>query len=158
MRWADSYWQFVIYLLAGLVTCELLLSHFPSVYPVYSAAIGYIGLSVEAILPVPQILTNARAGCIKGFRLSILASWLAGDAMKMTWFFTATTPIPWPFKICGIFQGLCDCTLGLQYLKYGSGDAVVKDHATELSIQIPSRRGSVLDERLSAVLEKEVQD
>ena len=59
--------------------------------------------------------------------MSVLASWLLGDAMKMFWFFTSTTEIPWAFKLCGIFQAGCDIFLGLQYLMYGSGERVVKD-------------------------------
>lgn len=54
--------------------------------------------------------------------MSVLASWLAGDAMKMFWFFTSTTEIPWAFKLCGIFQACCDAFLGIQYLMYGSGE------------------------------------
>lgn len=84
--------------------------------------LGYIGLSVEATLPLPQIFANARLRSCKGFRVSVLASWLAGDAMKMFWFFTSTTEIPWAFKLCGIFQACCDAFLGLQYLMYGSGE------------------------------------
>ncbi|KAI9158722.1 putative membrane protein [Paramyrothecium foliicola] len=168
-RSPKPYWQFLIYFLAFLVTCELLLSPLESVYPIYSEAIGYIGLLVEAILPLPQVLTNMRAGCIKGFRLSILASWLGGDFTKLAWFFTAKTPIPWPFKFCGILQTAFDCTLGLQYLRYGSGSGevtVVKEHAVELGqfpaaykpgVQTP-RRSLASEERLSPVLEKDFQD
>lgn len=41
--------------------------------------------------------------------------------MKMLWFFTATSTIPWPFKLCGMFQALCDSYLGVQYWMYGAG-------------------------------------
>lgn len=44
--------------------------------------------------------------------------------MKMLWFFTATSSIPWPFKLCGIFQACCDSYLGVQYLMYGDGPVV----------------------------------
>jgi hypothetical protein len=52
----------------------------------------------------------------------VLASWIAGDAMKMMWFFTATSEIPIAFKLCGIFQACCDSYLGIQYYMYGEGD------------------------------------
>lgn len=42
--------------------------------------------------------------------------------MKMFWFFTSTTQIPWAFKLCGLFQAGCDAFLGIQYLMYGSGE------------------------------------
>lgn len=41
--------------------------------------------------------------------------------MKMYWFFTSETAIPWSFKICGMFQFFCDLMLGVQYLVYGDG-------------------------------------
>ncbi|KAM0518620.1 hypothetical protein ACHAPE_004384 [Trichoderma viride] len=122
------YWQFIVYLFAGLLVCEVVMSSIPPVYATYSVLVGYIGLSVEATLPIPQILANAQSKSCKGFRLSVLASWIGGDAMKIFWFFTATSEIPLAFKICGIFQACCDCLLGVQYLIYGEGESTVKGH------------------------------
>lgn len=50
--------------------------------------------------------------------------------MKMFWFFTATSEIPWAFKMCGIFQMGCDMFLGFQYAIYGDGpgEATRKGH------------------------------
>ncbi|KAL2023949.1 hypothetical protein VTK56DRAFT_726 [Thermocarpiscus australiensis] len=127
-RSPKPYWQFLLSLFIGLVICELLLAPIPSVYRSYSTLIGYVGLSVEATLPIPQILSNARSQSCKGFRLSVLASWLVGDSLKMFWFFTSQTTIPWAFKICGMFQAACDVLLGIQYLMYGDGEAVSKSH------------------------------
>lgn len=52
--------------------------------------------------------------------------------MKMFWFFSATTEIPWTFKLCGIFQMCCDSILCGQFLLYGDGDSTknYKDHHT----------------------------
>jgi len=119
----SRYWQFLAGLFLGLLVCEFTLSPFPTVYQSYSSFIGYFGLGVEAILPIPQILANRRVRSCKGFRFSVLASWLLGDTMKMFWFFTSKTTIPWPFKLCGLFQGSCDCLLGIQYMMYGSGSS-----------------------------------
>jgi hypothetical protein len=121
---SPRYWQFLLYLFIILTINELILAPFHSLYPAYSSLIGYVGLSVEATLPLPQIFANARSRSCKGFRLSVLASWLLGDAMKMFWFFTSPTEIPWAFKLCGIFQAGCDVFLGVQYLMYGSGEGV----------------------------------
>ncbi len=118
------YWQFLLYLFIGLTIMELIVAPMRWLYPAYSLLVGYVGLSVEATLPLPQIYSNARSRSCKGFRFSVLASWLLGDTMKMFWFFTSTTEIPWAFKLCGIFQAGCDLFLGLQYIMYGSGDAV----------------------------------
>ncbi|KAH6611062.1 hypothetical protein Trco_001082 [Trichoderma cornu-damae] len=127
-RSPKPYWQFIIYLFAGLLVCEVVMSSMPPVYSSYSVLVGYIGLSVEATLPIPQILANAQSKSCKGFRLSVLASWIGGDAMKIFWFFTATTEIPLAFKMCGIFQAACDCFLGFQYFVYGEGESAVKGH------------------------------
>lgn len=79
-----------------------------------------MGLAIEAILPIPQILANHRAQSCKGFRVSVLANWLLGDAMKMGFFFLAEEgKIPWAFKLCGIFQAACDVGLGIQYWMFG---------------------------------------
>ncbi|ROT39129.1 PQ loop repeat protein [Sodiomyces alkalinus F11] len=123
------YWQFVVYFFLALTALELLLSLIPAVYHVYSDTIGYMGLSIEAFLPIPQILINARSRSSHGFRLSLLGSWLIGDALKMLWFFTTTTEIPAAFKLCGIFQACCDSFLGIQYWMYGDGSGnSVKEH------------------------------
>lgn len=85
--------------------------------------------------------------------MSVLASWLAGDAMKMFWFFTSTTQIPWAFKLCGIFQACCDAFLGIQYLMYGGGEQEHKlkaecplpfDHPMEMKtvLSVPSANGA----------------
>jgi hypothetical protein len=115
---ARRYWHFLGSLVAGLTACELVLSSFPRVYGVYSTAVGYVGLTVEATLALPQLASNQRAKSCRGFRPSVLANWLLGDALKMVWFFSAAD-IPWAFKICGIFQACCDVLLGLQFYKYG---------------------------------------
>ncbi|KFA45627.1 hypothetical protein S40293_09111 [Stachybotrys chartarum IBT 40293] len=131
-RSPKPYWQFLVCLLAGLTACELLLRPLPGVYSAYSVLIGYLGLSVEAVLPLPQVVANARTKSTRGFRPSVLASWLAGDVMKMFWFFTATSTIPWAFKLCAMFQAVCDSLLAAQYLSYAQADTVIKGHPVEL--------------------------
>ena len=116
---STSYWNFLAYLTIVLIVFELTLSPFESIYSSYSDLIGYVGLAVEAMLPLPQLMANARSRSCKGFRFSLLASWIIGDAMKMYWFFTSESEIPWSFKLCGMFQAFCDLMLGVQYLVYG---------------------------------------
>lgn len=111
------YWQFLAYYTATLVLLQLLVGRSAA----YIGLQGYVALSVEAILPIPQILQNERSRSCKGFRLSVLANWLIGDAFKMTYFFLSDTKVPWAFKLCGLFQAACDCYLGVQYGMYGEG-------------------------------------
>ncbi|KFG77683.1 PQ loop repeat protein [Metarhizium anisopliae] len=127
------YWHFLLYLLGGLIVCEVLFRPMEPIYDAYSVLIGYLGLSIEATLPIPQLIANAQSQSCKGFRLSVLAAWIGGDAMKVFWFFTSTSEIPLAFKVCGCFQAACDCLLGIQYFIYGAGgdEAVLKEHAME---------------------------
>ncbi|KAH0400770.1 hypothetical protein KCU89_g4847, partial [Aureobasidium melanogenum] len=114
---AKPYWMFLAYFSATLLVLQILFGRLDS----YVALQGYVALGIEATLPLPQIMSNQRNRSCKGFRLSVLANWLLGDAMKMSFFFLAESTIPWSFKLCGIFQACCDSYLGVQYLMFGEG-------------------------------------
>jgi hypothetical protein len=130
-----SYFQFLAYFAGTLLAVHVLLP-FLSSSPVYIALLGYVGLAVEAMLPIPQILKNHKARSCKGFRLSVILNWLAGDAMKMSYFFLSSEYIPWPFRLCGIFQACCDSYLGFQYYMYGEGPA-----GTDIPMSSTSKSG-----------------
>lgn len=121
-RWstAKPYFQFLAYMSGILLFIHVLLP-FVSRTPFYISLIGYVGLAIEAILPLPQIIKNHNARSCKGFRLSVIINWLAGDTMKMSYFFLSKEYVPWPFRLCGIFQAICDSYLGLQFYMYGDG-------------------------------------
>ncbi|KAJ5795233.1 hypothetical protein N7457_001832 [Penicillium paradoxum] len=113
-QWKNTkpYWMFLAYFV-GILTVIHLTPVAQSQY--YIGLLGYIGLAVEATLPVPQIVANHRSGSCKGFRVSVIAAWILGDTMKMSYFFNSTETIPWAFKLCGIFQCVCDFYLGFQF-------------------------------------------
>lgn len=48
----------------------------------------------------------------------MLAAWLIGDSMKMSYFFCSQELIPLAFKLCGVFQCMCDVYLGVQYYMF----------------------------------------
>lgn len=77
----------------------------------------------------------------------MLASWLAGDFMKMFWFFNATSEIPWAFKLCGIFQMCCDSFLGIQYWVYGAGEPAIKERHLVARSMTPSGLKSPVTEK-----------
>lgn len=116
----SRYWEYL-----GSITLTLLVLHTflrPNGSSTYTQVIGYVGLAIEAILPLPQVMANQRAQSCKGFRVSVLVNWLVGDAMKMGYFFNSEPgKVPWAFKMCGIFQACCDAGLGVQYWVYGDG-------------------------------------
>ena len=108
----ERYWMCLAYLVAMLTVIHLTPI---SESDVYIRLLGCIGLAVEATLAIPQILANHQSGSCKGFRFSVLAAWLIGDLMKICYFFFGTEDIPWAFKLCGLFQCVCDCYLGFQF-------------------------------------------
>ena len=115
------YWEFLGLLALGLLALHTFIPQAPS--STYTQTIGYLGLAIEATLPLPQILANYRAQSCKGFRISVLANWLFGDTMKMSYFFLSEPgKVPWAFRMCGMFQAFCDAGLGLQYWIYGDGE------------------------------------
>lgn len=112
------YWLFLAYFVAVLFVIHLTpISYFDA----YISLLGCVGLTVEATLPLPQIVSNHRSGSCKGFRVSVLAAWIIGDTMKMSYFFCSQEPIPWAFKLCGMFQCVCDLYLGFQYWMFTRG-------------------------------------
>ena len=117
------YWEFIAYYSATLALLQL----FVGTSSAYVQLQGVVALSVEAILPIPQILENQRSQSCKGFRLSVLINWLVGDTFKMTYFFLSDGGVPWAFKMCGLFQSACDAYLGVQYFMYDYGRPVAID-------------------------------
>ena len=119
-RWRSSrpYWSFLTYYTLVLGILHILFGG-PTLY---AEVLGYVALSIEATLPLPQVYENNERKAFKGFRLSLLANWLLGDIMKMIFFFGSKGSVPVAFKTCGIFQFACDIFLGMQYWIYGSGE------------------------------------
>ena len=123
-----SYWQFLLAFTAGLLTLHLLLAPQPGRYTAYTTLLGTLGLTIEAALPLPQLRANHVSQSCRGFRVSVLANWIFGDAMKMGFFFLSdSSKVPWAFKLCGCFQALCDVGLGVQYWMYGEGPEEGRD-------------------------------
>ncbi|KAI9370738.1 PQ loop repeat-domain-containing protein [Aspergillus egyptiacus] len=114
---AKPYWMFLAYFAGALAFVHIFLTPISS-STAYINFLGYVGLAVEAILPLPQVIANHRSRSCKGFRLSVCAAWILGDIMKLSYFFSSAEPIPWAFRLCGMFQCVCDCYLGVQFWMY----------------------------------------
>ena len=104
------YWLFLAYFFIALCVLQAVFGAFTT----YTTILGYVALAVEATLPIPQIISNEKNRSVKGFRLSVLANWLLGDVMKMTFFFLSETSIPWSFKLCGFVSTLWSSNSSLQ--------------------------------------------
>lgn len=121
-QFSNRYWQFLLFLTLSLLTLQTLLAPSPNSSLSYTTTLGILGLTIEATLPLPQMFSNYTSQSCKGFRVSVLANWLLGDAMKMGFFFLSDgDKVPWAFKACGCFQAACDVALGVQWWVYGDG-------------------------------------
>ncbi|KAF9883955.1 hypothetical protein FE257_002637 [Aspergillus nanangensis] len=114
---AKPYWMVLAYLIAGLSFVQIFLPWI-SQSEFYINTLGYTGLAVEATLPLPQIVANHRSRSCTGFRISVLAAWILGDVMKLSFFFGSQEVIPWAFRLCAMFQCVCDFYLGAQFWMY----------------------------------------
>ncbi|KAL4870255.1 hypothetical protein BDV12DRAFT_63702 [Aspergillus spectabilis] len=114
---ARPYWLFLAYFTGILTVVHILITPISS-STIYSNFLGYFGLAVEAVLPLPQVIANHRSRSCKGFRVSVLAAWILGDVMKLSYFFTSEEGVPWAFRLCAMFQCVCDCYLGVQFWMY----------------------------------------
>jgi hypothetical protein len=127
-QWRDPkvYWQFLVYFTVALFGAQVVISQNKGMHASWTSLLGYTALAIEATLPLPQIIANQRRRCCKGFRVSVLVNWLVGDAFKMVFFFVKdSSDVPWAFKLCGVFQAMCDMYLGFQYYMFGDGEPLM---------------------------------
>jgi len=110
------YWEFLSYFTLAIAIMQVLFGRFSS----FVWIIGAVGLGIEAMLPLPQVLQNKKRKSCDGFRVTVLASWLAGDAMKLVFFWNADK-VGALFKACAIVQSCLDSFLGIQFWMYGNG-------------------------------------
>ncbi|CAZ83424.1 unnamed protein product [Tuber melanosporum] len=110
------YWSFLLYFSLITLTLHLLFGS----SQLFIDMVGYLALGVEATLPIPQVLSNQSSRSCDGFRLSVLASWLLGDVMKILYFFSAEH-VSVQFKLCAGVQFTLDTYLGVQSWMFGSG-------------------------------------
>ncbi|KAF2742075.1 hypothetical protein M011DRAFT_453891 [Sporormia fimetaria CBS 119925] len=133
-QWRSTrpYWSFLSYFTLSLLVLHILFFR-TNFFTPYTNLLGYIALAIEATLPIPQLLANYRRRGCKGFRLSVVINWIIGDTFKM-WFFFASGSgeggVPVAFKICGVFQALCDAGLGVQFWMWGDGPMDTLDATT----------------------------
>lgn len=76
--------------------------------------LGSLSLGIEALLPVPQILTHYNRKSTAGFSYALIGAWFFGDGFKILYAVARNEPLP--FLLCGAFQFFCDCIILFQML------------------------------------------
>lgn len=75
---------------------------------------------------MPQLYSNWTRKSTKGFRVSVIANWVVGDAFKLWYFFVSGTGeggVPLAFRVSAVFQAVCDLGLGMQWWIWGEGES-----------------------------------
>lgn len=115
----EKYWKFV-----GGFSCFFgVLTYIFHTSELYGAFIGILGLFIESLLPLPQILLLQRLKSIKNFKEVLLLSWLGGDCTKLGYLFYGTDNISVIFILAGLFQMALDIIIAFQYLHFRSSDS-----------------------------------
>lgn len=86
----------------------------------YGSFIGILGLFIEALLPLPQILMLNRLRSIKNFKIVLLLSWLGGDLTKISYLILGTDNISIIFILAALFQMGLDIIIAIQYLHFSN--------------------------------------
>lgn len=106
-----SYWRFLIQfvLTLGVLQCIF------GTQKIYVSILGTSALGIEATLPIPQFLNNRKTRSVKGVRITMLASWVFGDACKLLWFALGSDAISIQFQLCAIVQTFFDSAIAVQW-------------------------------------------
>ncbi|EMG46931.1 ANY1 Scramblase ANY1 [Candida maltosa Xu316] len=113
-KYEGHYWWFLVYFsgVFGVLTWCLRDN------ATYANAIGILGLFIESLLPLPQILLLNRLQSVKNFKVILLLSWLGGDCTKISYLLFGAQNISVIFIIAGLFQMSLDIYIAFQYLKF----------------------------------------
>lgn len=112
------YWRFMLGFLLLFAQTTLFFSGLQW----YANFIGSMGLFIEALLPLPQILLLARLQSIENFNVILLLLWLSGDVTKIGYLIYGTSNISAIFLAAGLFQMSLDVFIAFQYLTLRFGN------------------------------------
>lgn len=71
--------------LAAITTILTLISQTLSL-PLFGPFLGFISMSIESTLGIPQMLSNIRTKSVKGLSMFMIFTWFAGDLFKTIYF------------------------------------------------------------------------
>ncbi|EFC42574.1 predicted protein [Naegleria gruberi] len=122
-QFLDRFWKwddFSYYLWTNLffIIFVLVISlFFYPIFPVtYTELLGMLSVTIEALLAVPQVITNFQNGSTEGLSLVLIATFVLGDTLKTAYF--VFKQLPYQFVFCGAFQIFVDMIMVIQMIYY----------------------------------------
>ncbi|CAN3374049.1 hypothetical protein DIURU_001745 [Diutina rugosa] len=113
-KYPRSYWRFVASFMTIFATSTFLLLHSEK----WGTFLGILGLLIESLLPLPQILLLRRLQSVDNFKLVLLFSWYGGDLTKIGYLLYGTNNVSVIFILAALFQMSLDIYIGYQYVYF----------------------------------------
>jgi uncharacterized protein with PQ loop repeat len=82
----------------------------------YGQMIGYLSMSIEATLGLPQLISNYKSKSVEGLSFMMIATWFLGDFFKVLYYVMEHQPFQ--FIMCGAVQLTVDILIILQIIAY----------------------------------------
>lgn len=110
----NAFWRFLFRFTLIVIFSTLIFRD----YQKFGELLGFIGLFVESLLPLPQILLLNQLKSVEGFKLLLLLSWLCGDVMKISYLVFGANNISMLFLFFATFQASLDLYIAFQYVYF----------------------------------------
>ncbi|CCE83202.1 Piso0_003774 [Millerozyma farinosa CBS 7064] len=127
-QWPEqiAYWNYILrfFLLFGVLTLLFRESEY------YGMFIGTLGLLIESLLPLPQILLFNRLKSVDNFRSILLLSWLGGDFTKIAYLIYGTDKASRIFVLAALLQMCLNTVVAYQYIYFKTHDPPNKNAST----------------------------
>ncbi len=78
--------------------------------------IGYMSMSIEATLGLPQLISNYKNKSVDGLSFMMISTWFIGDFFKVLYYIMERQPFQ--FTMCGAIQLTVDILIILQIIAY----------------------------------------
>lgn len=85
--------------------------------------VGYLSLTIEALLGFPQLVKNFNNKSTLGMSLTMVLLWTGGDLFKTGYFFL--NEVPKQFIVCGILQVSIDLAILAQVSLYHPSTVII---------------------------------
>ncbi|ODV71977.1 Any1p CYBJADRAFT_168998 [Cyberlindnera jadinii NRRL Y-1542] len=108
------YWGFLIKFWAVITILTFLMQK----STMFGGVLGTVGLFIESLLPLPQILLLNNLKSVEGFKMILLVSWLCGDFTKISYLMYGAKNISAIFLIFAVFQMSLDFYIAFQYVYF----------------------------------------
>lgn len=92
--------------------------------PIFVELVGFSAVLTEAMLGIPQLITNFCKKSTSGMSIAMVMMWMVGDAFKTCYFVGREAPVQ--FSACGMLQVIVDVAILLQVYMYQNQCPVIR--------------------------------